>query len=381
MQSLWRFLAVSGSLIFVGLTSSVDTQPITLIPSLLGLAVGLFLSIRVPANNIGLVVLVAVLSFSLLGAYSLVQDWGVSNDHMVLATVASIGGTVAFGGVFTTLLILLPIWFPDGAAINRWSRWVARIAIVLLSTAIWGAMFSGRVCVAWAGNGDTCARYVTSPWGIAAVDGTYFESAYLGLFLLAIPAIVAVVLRWRRSNGDERMQLKWFSFASVLFIVGFLITVANDSLIDTDLATLASALGLSGLWLSIGVAVAKYRLYDIDRVISRSLSYTIVVALLGLVYSLGAIWLPTQLVGQQNSLFVAGSTLAVAALFNPVRNRIIHGVDQRFYRARYDADQVISEFSNVLRDEVDQERLVERWRSVVVETMQPSSIGVWVRDS
>jgi hypothetical protein len=372
-------LAVAGFLIFVGSTSTVSTQPISLIPSLLGVAVGLFLCIKVPDNNIGLVVLVADLSFSLLGTHTLVQDWGVANGHPLLAMAASTSGAVAFGGVLITLLVLLPIWFPDGVAINGWSRWVARIAMIFMSAALFGAVFSGRVCVVSAGEGDDCARYVTNPWGITGFDGSFFEVFYMGLYLLAFPAMIAVVMRWRRSSGVVRAQLKWFSLAAVLFIVGFLVTVANESFIDTDLAAWASALALSGVWVSIGVAVAKYRLYDIEKVISRGLGYALVVGVLGLVYSLGAIWLPTRLIGQQHPIFVAGSTLAVAALFNPVRSRILRWADRRFYRSRYDAEEVAAGFSDLLREELDLDRLPESLKSVAVETMQPSSVGVWVR--
>jgi hypothetical protein len=375
-------LVVAGFLVFVGLTSSIDTQPMLLIPSILGLVIGLFLCLRVPGNNIGLVVLVAVLSFTLLNTYDLIQEWSVANGHLLLAMVASMSGTAAFGGVLLTLLVLLPIWFPDGVAIKRWSRWVARVGMAFLAIAILGSVFSEQMCVVWAvEGGDACDRYFTNPWGIPGLDGSALEVLYVGLYLLAFPSVVALVMRWRRSTGVERAQLKWFSLVVVLFIVGFLVTVMDESLIDTDFANWVAALTLGGVWLSIGVAVAKYRLYDIDRVISRGLGYVLIVGLLGLVYGFGAVWLPTRVVGEQQPIFVAASTLAVAALFTPVRKRILHRVDRRFYRSKYDAEEVAARFAEQLKAEIDLERLPGYWMSAVVEIVQPSSIGAWVRSS
>ncbi len=373
-------LTVSGFLIFVGFTSSVNTQPMSLIPDLLGLGVGLFLCIRVPNNNIGLVVLVSVLSFSLLGAYALVQDWGVANGHPVLAMTASMGGTAAFGGVETTLLVLLPIWFPDGVAINGWSRWVARTAMILMAVPLFGTVLSGQTCVVWADTGNDCLRYVTNPWGISGLGGSLVEVFYVGLYLLAVPAMVAVVLRWRRSSGVERAQLKWFSFAAVLFIVGFLFTVINQAFIGTDLAAWTSAVTLSGVWGSIAIAVLRYRLFEIDRIISRTVGYALVILTLGLVYVMGAVWLPARLMGEQPPLFVAGSTLAVAALFNPVRRRVLSAVDRRFYRSQYDAQRVVDQFGDRVREGLDIEQLTAVAAAVVGEAVRPSIVGVWVHD-
>lgn len=378
-------LAVTGFLIFVGLTTSVNTLPMLLIPSLLGLAIGLFLCIRVPDNNIGLVVLVAVQSLSVLNAYELVQDWGVVNGHPILAMIASMSGTFAFGAALTSL-VLLSIWFPDGVAINRWSGWVARTAIILISASLF-AVFSAQVCVVAADTGNDCSLYVTNPWGISGFDGSLIEVLYVGLYLLAIPSVVAVVLRWRRSSGVERAQLKWFGLSAGVFIVGvflvtivgFLFTIINQSLIGPDLAAWAFALTLSGVWVSIGFAVAKYRLYDIDRVISRGLGYVLVVGILGLIYAFGAVWLPTRLVGEQHPMFVAGSTLAIAGLFKPVRSRALRWIDSRFYRAHYDADAIATRFSATLRAELDLDQLSEGLTSVAVETLHPASASIWIR--
>ncbi len=130
--------------------------------------------------------------------------------------------------------------------------------------------------------------------------------------------------------------------------------------------------------LAIAVAVFRYRLFEIDRIISRTVGYVLVIGLLVVVYAAGAAWLPTRL-GGESPLFVAGSTLAVAALFNPVRRRLLHWVDRKFYRTRYDAERVVDGFVASLKDRTDLNGLADEWVTAVTETMRPASIGIWVR--
>jgi hypothetical protein len=144
---------------------------------------------------------------------------------------------------------------------------------------------------------------------------------------------------------------------------------------------------LVDIWITVSItaipiaatlAILRYRLYDIDRIISRTVTYAIVIALLALVYALGVTAL-TSLLDTDSPLTVAGSTLAAAALFNPLRRRVQRGVDHRFNRTRYDAERVMATFTGSLRDEVDPDRVVQGWVSVVDDTMHPASAGVWVR--
>ena len=123
----------------------------------------------------------------------------------------------------------------------------------------------------------------------------------------------------------------------------------------------------------------RYRLYDFDRVVSRTVSYALLVLILGAVYVAGAVWLPTRIVGEQSPLFVAGSTLAVAALFTPVRRRVMIWVDRRFYRSRYQLEQVMDDFSSHLQDQVDPDRMASDWVNLVSDTLRPTTAGVWVR--
>jgi hypothetical protein len=130
---------------------------------------------------------------------------------------------------------------------------------------------------------------------------------------------------------------------------------------------------------SIAMAVLRYRLYEFERVISRTVTYSLVVLILGSVYVLGAAWLPTRWAGGESPLFVAGSTLAVAALFTPVRRHVMRWVDRRFNRSSYDAELVTDSLAARLRDQVDADRLAADWADVVSGTLEPSMVGVWVR--
>lgn len=372
----FAIVAVSGFLIYVWVTSAVNPQAIILVPTLLGLGVGLFLCIRVPDNIVGVVVLVGVLCFVLLDAAPLVQEWAISNGYAVLGVAASIAATVAYGWVSATLLILLPIWFPDGVAISAWSRWTARAAVIFAVIPALAAMLSDQVCVGW--QGDICSHFEANPWGISGLDGSAFEVLYIGIFLLGIPAMASVVLRWRRSKGIEHAQLKWFAFAAVLFIIGFMIIGSNESLVGTTLAAASAGAALSAVWISIGIAITRYRLYQIDKVISRTLAYTLIVILLGGMY-FGVVTLTTSLIPTQDSLAVALATLAAAALFNPLRRRLQTRVDRRFNRSGYEAQLVSDQFAATLRGSLTIEQLTSIWTKTVEETLRPSTIAVWIK--
>ena len=185
-----------------------------------------------------------------------------------------------------------------------------------------------------------------------------------------------LVRRWRASAGVQRAQFRWLFFGASLFAV--VITVGQVFPEDTGSFYVWIPGGVA-IPVTIGVAVLKYRLYDIDRIISRTVSYALVVTLLGLVVlslvSVLAVFLPSD-----DPLVVAVSTLVVFALFAPVRRRVQAVVDRRFHRSRYDAVRVVDTFAGSLRDQVDPEGLVDGWVGVVSETMQPAAVGVWVRE-
>jgi len=198
--------------------------------------------------------------------------------------------------------------------------------------------------------------------------------------LLAVPvAAVAFVLHFRRSRGIERQQLKWLAAAGVL--LGVIVGAAPAIFAIESLWWVWPPLfliGTTGVAVATGVAILRYRLYDIDRIVSRTVSYALLTALLGGAYA-GMVFGLGALLPGGSDLAIAASTLAVAALFGPVRRRVQALVDRRFNRGRYDAARTIDAFAGRLRDEVDLDALGAELRGVVSTTMQPAHVALWLR--
>jgi hypothetical protein len=292
-------------------------------------------------------------------------------------------------------VIFLPLLFPDGRLpLPRWRpvAWIGGIAIVL---AVAGdALRPGRLQV-------DSPSIVENPVGIgAAADALAvvrgFATALFAASLAA--AVAAVVVRLRRARGDERQQVKWFAYVAALMATGFAVAALSLAIAaaggwdEDNLPTWLGAFGTVGwmtgllalvlaLPVAIGVSVLKYRLYDIDVVINRTLVYGSVTALLAGAY-LGLVLLfqlAFRPVTEGSGLAVAVSTLAVAALFRPARNRVQRLVDRRFYRGKYDAQQTLEGFAARLREEVDLDALRSELTGVVAETMQPAHVSLWLR--
>jgi hypothetical protein len=167
----------------------------------------------------------------------------------------------------------------------------------------------------------------------------------------------------------------------VASILTLLLVVVGLEAVDTTWGELLLVAGVVAIPAAVAIAVLRYRLYEIDRLVSRTVGYVVVLGVLTAVYVVGAVWLPTRLLGEQTPLFVAASTLTVAGLFGPLRRRVVVWVDRRFYRARYDADRVAEAFSSRLRDEIDMANLTADWVGVVAMTLKPTTIGVWVNET
>jgi len=190
----------------------------------------------------------------------------------------------------------------------------------------------------------------------------------------------SLVVRFRRARGVERLQLRWVAVAAALVSLAGVVVLASLGLGATTLLTWAASICVALIPMAIGAAVLRYRLYDLDRIISRTLAYGLLTLLLGGSYT-GVVLGLGQLLGRTSGLAVAVATLTVAALFQPARRRIQGAVDRRFNRRRYDAARTIQAFSARLRQQVDLDTLTTELLAVVEQTMQPTQVSLWLRPS
>ena len=272
--------------------------------------------------------------------------------------------TVALALVFTPLL------FPDGRPPSPPWRLVAWLAVATT------ALFVGFAAVQPTIELDD-GHMVDNPIGVAGVTDPDDSLLNIALGLLVVAAVVSLVVRFRRSRGEERLQLKWFTYAGAVLPV----LLVGDLLPDT-VSNVLFALGITFPPVAAGIAVLRYRLYEIDRLINRTLVYGLLTTLLAGVYA-GLVLVLGRLFGDLGdrppSWAVAGATLAVAALFQPARQRVQRLVDRRFNRARYDAARTVERFSARLRDQVDLDTLSAELLAVVDETVQPTRASLWLR--
>jgi hypothetical protein len=280
------------------------------------------------------------------------------------------------------LIMFLLLLFPDGRLVSSGWRLVAwAAAATLLLLWIWAA-FAPRPLE---GAGlETILNPMAIQWPAAA--WRLLELAALGVGLLTVLSVISMLVRFRRARGVERQQLKWFTYAAVLCTLIWVIVILGglDRWLPSALGAILGAIWIVGLPVAIGVAVLRYRLYDIDRIINRTLVYGLVTALLGTGYA-GVVLVLGQLFGgvtsDPPSWAVAGATLAIAALFQPAQRRIQAAVDRRFNRRRYNAAQTIEAFSTRLRHEVDLDTLAAELVVAVDQTVQPTAVSLWLRPS
>lgn len=280
---------------------------------------------------------------------------------------------VSFFIFFVLPVTLLLYLFPTGRARSRRWSWAVPLTFGVAGGFVFASLFTSEV-----GIGDWL---VDNPIGFIPLDGWAHQiltrAAGVGLVILMLGGIPAIIVRYRRSSMVERTQIKWIAYTMAIWSGAFLIDlftdVANSVSVVVEVATLA-------IPISIALAIMRYRLFEIDRLVSRTVGYLVVVGVLALVYVAGAVWLPTRLLGEQSPLFVAGSTLAMAALFNPLRRKVIVAVDRRFNRSRYDAEHVVAEFGTHLKNETDVEQLTRDSMAVISRTVQPASMGAWIRE-
>jgi hypothetical protein len=325
-------------------------------------------------------------------------------------TIGLLLGPAALGQDYAWYaLIHQPGSLPGGWAMAWLGQWPWHIALGLISFLLLlfpnGRLVSPRWRpVAWAGAAGVAVAGVwaafaprplegvglatlTNPLGIQQADAAFKLLQVLTfpiLGLLAVVSVASLVIRFRQSRGVERQQLKWFTYAAALVTVLWLaLFVAGlDRFLPPVLLFVFGEIWLGGIPVAIGIAVLRYRLYDIDRLIHRTLVYGVLTAVLGLGYA-GAVLLLGHLFGgvasDPPSWVVAGATLAVAAVFQPARRRLQQVVDRRFNRRRYDAAKTIEGFSVRLRDQVDLDTLTDELLAVVDQTVEPTTATLWLR--
>jgi hypothetical protein len=340
---------------------------------LVTVGVGLLLVLKRPAHRIGFVMLGVGFSFSMMGTGQAMTRVAFEAGSITVATIWAQFEGVGWVFFILTLFNLLPLWFPTGQTANRLGRWLIRIAGVVTVVAVLGTVLASQTCVSWpaGGFGDDCLQFASSSWGF--LDYSIGEVAGQAVLLLTgLVSLISLGYRFVRATGTERHQLKWFALGFALFGVTLTVSLILETNMDLVIWTAVGVVPAS-----IALAVLRYRLYDIDRIVSRTVSYALVVILIG-----GSFLALAALVGSRVSekpLFVAAATLAAAAMFNPIRSRVQTLVDGRFNRSKYVAQRVMDEFAGSLRDRVDADQVVEGWLGVVEDTMQPSAVGVWMR--
>jgi hypothetical protein len=334
--------------------------------------VGALVASRQPRNAIGWIFLGVALSTGLSGAAHTFVEYHVTegtDQRWVVGAAAAYSdvGWIPFVLVPATVLLLL---FPDGHLVSRRWRFVAWCAIAGIIL----ALFTG-------GATEPLQDFptVNNPF---AIDSSVLDPLTGLSFLLLIVGIAgsaaSVVVRYRHAGHPEREQIKWLATAGAVVAVTFPLMLALYDVLPVHFADAGIMLSVLALPVAAGVAILRYRLYDIDVVINRTLVYGALTTLLAGAY-LGSVLLLQLVLSPSSDLAIAGSTLAVAALFRPARARIQALVDRRFFRSKYDAQRTLEAFADRLRDEVSLDALSSELRDVVTETMQPAHVSLWMR--
>jgi hypothetical protein len=323
---------------------------------------------------LGLGVAFALLSFAhVYAAYSLVVQPGSLPVPRMVGNVVAVVGWMVGVALFPFLLLL----FPTGRLPSHRWKVVAWVIVVSGVTALVVGPFIPSEDNFMPGE---------NPLGVGGTIGQVITIIGFAAVIVILVGIVlsalSLVFRYRLAGGVERQQLKWFAYAATLLVGGWISSFFYEPPGAWD--ALAETVPIVGLYVAIGIAILKYRLYDIDVLINRTLVYgsltaTLVALYLGGVATTQAIFRTLTGQEEQPQLAIVVSTLVIAALFNPLRRRIQGFIDKRFYRRKYDAAKTLAEFSSKLKDEADLNVLNEELVGVVKETMQPTYVSVWLR--
>jgi hypothetical protein len=342
-----------------------------------GVMVGTLLAARRPRNPMGWMLLAFYLGALNPASDYAVIDYRLHHGHLPLGSVAVV--VLASWPVWLVLIAVLLWVFPDGhLPPGRWRR--VAVALVAAGALLAVAATAGGAA-AEAGHTvriDAGGTLVNNATGAA---GLVQSAVALGVLASLLVWLAVQVPRYRRSSGEHRQQFKWLYTGATIFVVSVIsaVTVSGGSGLDLAVNNVIVPIGFAVLPVCVGVAVLKYRLYDIDRIISRVISYAIITAVLAGVFA-GLVLLAGAVFPLKGSVAVAAATLVSAALFNPLRKRVQHAVDRRFNRARYNADLTVAAFASRLKDAVDLDSVREDLAAAVQKALEPAHISVWMNE-
>jgi hypothetical protein len=378
--ALWLFILGTAAAIVAmkangwqGAGNTSDTSGVALFCALFAFAtMGALVAAHVPGNAIGWIFLGIPLGGALAGITENLAFQGLYHDP------GSVPGATAFAWVYAWvwyptvgLLGFVLLLYPTGKVPGPHWRFVSWALGVVLAVMTLGYMF-------YPGPLDKDTRLPDNPLGIETLRGVFDRSdnaASISVAGLVLAAVISVIVRFRRSRGDERQQMKWMAFAAAVLGAGFVLQGVFG------FGDVTFAVAISTLPVALGIALFRYRLYDIDRLINRTLVYGVSSALLGgayvgLVIASEAVFEP---IAGGSSVAVALSTLVVAGLFLPVRTRVQRFVDRRFYRSKVNAEETLARFGAQLRRESDLDTILGELHSAVREAIQPAQVWLWLR--
>jgi len=370
----WGFVPLSVIAVIAGavIEGRWTNLPVPLVLAATCTAVGALIVTRTTGNPVGW----------------LLSGFGVQLGLSVLAlSLAHTGGPLALWAAwvesslwtvgFVFLVVVLPLIFPDGRIPQGWPRLVPKVLIIGWLLFLLGNALRPDHLVSMGFENPTAVPGLTPVLGPMATLGALLFAG------CAIAAAVTAVGRYRASSGAVRLQHRWFAMSAVALVISVGAMAVAFEADQQAIAFTMFGLGATTVPIAVSIAVLRYRLYDIDRVISRTVSYALLSAALVGVYAASVVGLGAVVRaipgGDGGDLVIAGSTLGVAALFGPLRRRVQALVDQRFNRARVDAQDTIARFSHQIRNDVDLDALQRRTEHVADQTMQPRSVSLWLR--
>jgi hypothetical protein len=344
-------------------------------------SVGALIASRRRSNPIGWLCLLAALAFALAMVTFAYTELGTDGSFLPGAAYAA---WLATSGWLVGLLVpatFVLLLFPSGRLVGK--RW--RAVAIVAATGLAGALIHESLAP---GLLDGTRRTFENPFGISALEpvlGPIGTFAVIAIFVSMVASVASLFVRFRRGSEVERQQVKWLLYAGTFpplaWVAGlFLEALLGSAESVTNVTNALLSLAVAAIPVAIGIAILKHRLYDIDLIINRTLVYGALTALLAATY-LGIVVSLQELVpgADDSDLTVAGSTLAVAALFRPLRARVQAFIDRRFYRRRYDAQLTLETFTQTLREKVDIEALSRELVGVVDRTMEPTQVSLWLR--